>query len=222
MSTPHAPRTIAVTGYGKINIAPDEAHIQAGVQASATTARDVSAIANQAMNDILAALKERGVAEQSIQTSWFAIRPEYEHRDGTQHRIGHAATNTVAVTITALDTLGAILDAIIEAGGDHILINNISFAANASAMAQAEDRAQQAALADARRQAELIAQALGITLGAVLTVDAREVNAGGSSRPLRMPMMMAAGGRSTPIETGDLDVATNVEIVYEIATQAGG
>jgi uncharacterized protein len=217
MSIPHPTRTIAVTGYGKVSIAPDEAHIQAGVQASAATARDVSAIANQAMNEILSALKERGVPEQSIQTSRFGIRPEYEHRDGIQRRIGHAATNTVTVTITALDTLGAILDALVEAGGDHIAVNSITFAANASALAQARDQAQQSALADARRQAELMAQTLGVALGAVFTVDARENDPGGSVR--HAPMWMGgAGGRSTPIETGDLDVSASVEIVYEIST----
>ncbi len=217
MSTPHPTRTIAVTGYGKVSIAPDEARIQAGVQASAATAREVSVIANQAMNDILVALKERGVPEQSIQTSRFGIRPEYEHRDGAQRRIGHAATNTVTVTITALDTLGALLDAVVEAGGDHIAVNNITFSANETALVQAREQAQQAALTNARRQADLIVQTMGITLGAVLTVDAREGDTGGTVR--HTPIYFgAAGGRATPIETGDIDVTASVEIVYEIAT----
>lgn len=211
-------RTIAVTGHGKVSVTPDEAHIQIGVQAMATTAREASASANQAMNEVLTALKSSGVAEQAIQTGYFSIRPEFEHNDGRQRRIGHAAANTVNVTITALDTLGAILDAVVDAGGDNILINNVAFAASEPVARQAHTNARQAALIDARKQAELIAQTMGITLGAVLTITTS--NSTGIQPMQRGAQRMYAGAFNSgpaPIQVGEMDVTDSVQVVFAIA-----
>ena len=63
--------TIVVTGEGTAEMAPDMALIDLGVVKDAKTAREALDANNKAMADILAALKEAGIAERDLQTSGF-------------------------------------------------------------------------------------------------------------------------------------------------------
>lgn len=206
-------RTITVAGHGKISVTPDEARIQIGVQATAATAREASATANEAMNAVLQTLKDGGVTERAIHTGYFTIQPEYD-RQGTQQRIGHSASNTVNVTITALDTLGTILDAVIDAGGDNILINNIAFAASEPVLTQAQAQAQHTALTDARQQAEMIAQTMDVTLGVILMINAGDVP---SMQPMPRFALARMANAPTPVQAGEMDITASVQVIYAIA-----
>jgi uncharacterized protein len=212
-------RSITVIGHGNVRVEPDEAHIHVGVRAMAATARDVSIIANQAMNSILAALTSRSIDEKSIQTGWFTINPEYEFRDGVQHRVGHTANNTVIVTITDINSLGPILDDLIAAGGDHVQINQVTFDASDPVREQARLQAQQSALVDARNQAGLIAQTMDVALGKALTIRVSHTTPIHNGPPMQHMAMMArpmVPAPPTPIQPGEIELTERIEVIYEI------
>ena len=71
--------TIVVTGEGSAEIAPDMALIDLGVVKDAKTARESLDANNKAMAEILAALKDAGIAERDLQTSGFMINPQYQY-----------------------------------------------------------------------------------------------------------------------------------------------
>jgi uncharacterized protein YggE len=206
------PGTITVVGTGTASLPPDQARVDINVRATAPSAQEATRQGAEAMNAIIALLKGRGIADRDIQTGYFSISPEYEHRpEGAPRRVGHSATNSVTVIITDLSAIGGILDAVVDTGGDLITVNQLHLIA--SNPKDAQDSALRDALNDARRQARLIAQEMGLTLGAPLAIQPQ----GASLRPPG-PRMMAMARQPTysPIEAGEMEVTATLEVVFSI------
>jgi uncharacterized protein YggE len=208
LDRPEAQCTIHVQGYGTISKAPDHATIQIGVEATAVSAKTANAECAQTMQTVLAALKAQGVVDRNLQTSYIALSPNIRHAQDGPHHEGYTAVNTLTVTIAQLTTLGEILDIAVQAGGDSIRINNINLGfADTPAL---REEARIAALADARHQAEIIAREMGLTVGAPLNV---QMVPGAQPPPPRM-MAMARMASAPPIEVGEMDVATTIEVTF--------
>lgn len=210
------PRKITATGEGTVSVAPDEAHISAGIQVRAATAKEASAQGAEAMRRAIAALKAHEVPDKRIQTGYYAITPEYYQTETERRKVGYITTNTVVATITELDRVGAILDALVDAGGDDVTIQGVHLAARDTV--EAQSRARTAAVNDARAQAEQLARDLGVRLGLPLSVRQTNVSTGGGMpiRPMRAAYSMARGA-PTPIEAGEIDVSVEVEVVWAMA-----
>ena len=201
------PRTITVQGFGVINVPPDQARVLLGVQARSASAQEASAQNAQAMTVVLEALKALGIEGKYVQTHTFSLSPEFSHQpDGAASPKGYQATNNINVIITDIARVGSILDAAITAAGDHILIHQVEFVvSNLDAL---HERARIVALADARHQALVIAQEMGLRLGKAIKIQATH------APRLHQPAMRMAM-RSQPIEAGEMDVATTIEVVFE-------
>jgi uncharacterized protein len=208
---------ILVCGHGTANTHPDQARIEAGVEASASTAEGARSQAAQAMNAVLAALKSQGVADADVQTDYFAIEPEYDYASGGSPRIiGYSASNSVVVTVHAVDKTGNIVDAVTQAGGNEVLVNGIEFSTGDPS--QTLEQAQQNALANAHQEAEMAASAAGVTLGAPLSIQLNGCGATVTS-PLPSSLNSASGassGPSTPISPGQLEVTADVGVDYAV------
>jgi uncharacterized protein len=206
---------ISVCGHGTANSHPDQAEIQVGVQASATTAENARSQAAQAMNAVLAALKSQGVASDDIQTDYFAIEPEYNYSSGNPYVTGYTASNNVSVTIHAVTTVGAVVDAVTSAGGNDVVVNGIQFSTGDPSQTLAA--AQQSALANAHQQAEKAALAAGVTLGAPISIQLD--GCGTSSVVAALPSNAGSVDQNakTPIQPGQIEVTADVEVVYAIS-----
>jgi uncharacterized protein YggE len=206
---------IGVCGHGTARVRPDRAQIQVGVTARATTADQTRAQAAQAMSAVLAALKSNNVADQDVQTGSIVIAPDYSYTGGQPTLIGYVASNSVSVTIRAVDATGKIVDAVTQAGGNNVVVSGIQFSVGDPTpfLAQAE----QNAVTDAQRQAQQVARAAGVHLGAPLAIQI-----GGCGAPARVPFPLAGAnaaaqsGTPTPIQPGQVEVAADVGVVYTI------
>ena len=87
---------------------------------------------------------------------------------GSEQKLtGFSVSNRLNVKISDIGKTGAILDKLVAAGTTDI--GNVEYLhANSSALL---DQARQAAMADARRKAELYTAAAGLTLGVVAFVS---------------------------------------------------
>jgi uncharacterized protein YggE len=204
-------RTITVGGQGTVSGAPDRAMLSAGVTTLAPTAAQALAANARKMTGVFDALKKLGVPERSIQTSNFSVQPQYANAStGAPERItGYLVSNQVNVTLDDVKQLGAALDALVASGANQI--NSVSFAIkNADAL---ENKAREAAIADARNRAETYAKAAGAGIGAV-----QSINETGNSAP--MPMFSAkamfVADAATPTAAGELSVTANVSVTFEL------
>ena len=203
------PRVISLTGHGESRMAPDMAVVSAGVASEAATAAEALKANTEAMNKVMAALKSAGIAERDIQTSNFSVQPRYDYGNNSQPRLtGYVVSNTVTVSVRKMDSLGALLDQLVQSGSNQI--NGVSF--DVTDPQAALDEARKLALADATRKAKLYAEAAGVTLGPIMSVA--EGQRFEPPVPMRSKAMMAES--AVPVAAGEQVLAIDVNVVWEI------
>lgn len=195
--------TITVTGNGTVNATPDQASFDFGVQVNAGTAADAISKANQQVQAIIDALKNAGVASSDIQTSSISLWPQTSS-DG-QTITGYQASNDVTVT-SSIDKAGSLVDAATGAGANNVNGPNLSVGDQSTYYAQA----LKLAVADAKNQAQAIADASGLTLGGILHIT----NQSSTPTPIMYGLDKAAVGASTPIEAGSQQIQASVTVTY--------
>lgn len=200
---------IVVMGNAQLEATPDEATVRMGVVRQASNAQMAQEQASSAARDILAAIGRLGVPPQKIQTSRLTLTPNYR---GEPPRIAsYSASNIIAIELEGLDRVGPVIDAAFTAGANQL--EGVRFQLKNDTAVR--ERALQDAVKEARRKAEVIAEALGVRLAGVL-----EVSEGGVSILERGAPQGFAGVRAaadTPVSPGQLDVNANVTVKYRIA-----
>jgi len=73
VNMPNQQTGIWVNGVGKVTLAPDVAILQVGVQSQASTVAEAQGQAAEAMDKVMKALRDKGVASKDIQTRYFSI-----------------------------------------------------------------------------------------------------------------------------------------------------
>ena len=202
---------IYVSGTATIKATPDIATIQIGVQTFHKDVEEAVAKNNEDAEDIIAALRREGVAEKDIQTSRFNIYPQRDYVNNRPDRIiGFQVDNTVSATVRDLDTIGQVLQAAIDAGANNI--NGLNFSVDDPIPLRDEARAE--AIKDARRRADVMAEAAGIQVGKVISITE-------TSYPgpviARESYDKAAFAEDVPIQPGELELTLQVQVVFAIA-----
>lgn len=206
-----AQRTISVSGQGQATAPPDMATIHTGVVTQASTAGEALATNNQAMAKVMQVLKDRGIASKDIQTSNFNVGPEYRHdsRGREPQLVGYRVTNQVQVRVRNLPELGAVLDALVQAGSNQV--SGVSFGIDepGGVLNQARNRA----VKDARSRAELYAQAAGVAVGHVISISEQNLQ---GPRPQYFARAMADEASQVPVATGEQELQASVEVVFAL------
>jgi hypothetical protein len=205
-ATPSAASTITVTGNGTVNATPDQASFGFGVTTNgATAAEALSRNASQA-RAIIDALKKAGIGSSDIQTTQVSLWPQISS-NGTRIT-GYQASNSVQVK-AALGKSGSLVDAAVRAGANNVDGPSLDTADKSALYNQALKQA----LGEAKRKAQAIANATGLTLGAAL-----KVREGGTPTPIVYGEALSAKGTAVPIEAGTQKIQASVTVTYS----AGG
>ncbi len=201
-------RTVSTTGVAIVRSAPDEALVSLGVRTDADTAEEAMASNAERMNDVVAALLDAGIGEGDLATSYINLYPRWDN-SGTSVD-GFTAENQLTATLHDMDRVGAIIDRAVAAGAN--LTSGITF--RVSDDGDAADRALAEAVADARDKAELLAEAGGAGLGAVISIT--EVSSG-SQPPIYYEERAAVGGdASTMVLPPTLESQVSVSVVWSL------
>jgi uncharacterized protein YggE len=212
----HSPaETITVVGRGSVRVMPDVAMVSVGVETSAETVGEAVAQNEDLMTAILAALKEVGIAEEDVQTMNYSIQldryPEPTPRaepTAAETKPVYRVSNMVNVTVRDLESVGNVLDAVIEAGANNIW--GISFAVDDPTTAEGDARAK--AMEDAQARAASLAELSGVKLGPVMSVS-EVVGATQIAVPVAMERAAAGAG---PISPGMQEVSYQIQVTYFI------
>jgi uncharacterized protein YggE len=207
--TDSSTRTVQVTGMGKLQVVPDTAVIQLGVQTEGKTAQAALSQNSTEMRAIMDALEKAKVPSDNIQTQTVNLSPRYESNNATNSRtlVGFTASNIVEVRTTDLSSLGTLLDQAVTAGAN--TIENISFEVTNSE--KLTDQARQAAVEDARHKAEQLAKLTGATLGPVLKIQET------SNTPTPIVQQVAAPvAAAVPISPGSQNISVEVQVTWTL------
>ena len=206
------PRIISLSGHGEVRATPDIAYVTSGVVTQGATAAEALAANTKAMTDLFAALKDSGIEDRDVQTSNFSVQPRYDFSNNQAPKmVGYDVSNNVTVTLRKVDTLGALLDRMVQSGSNQI--SGISF--DVSKPDDAMDEARKLATEDATRKAKVYAKAMSIELGNVM-----QVSEGSAAQPpmpmVRSTMMKADAAPPVPMAAGEQTLAVDVNVIWEI------
>ncbi|GIX06161.1 MAG: SIMPL domain-containing protein [Candidatus Poribacteria bacterium] len=202
------PEGLLVVGTGKVTVQPDIAIVSVGVQTFHADAQQAVAENNAKVSAILDALRALGIAPGDLRTERFSVTPQMQYpREGPPQLVGFQVTNSVRATVRDVTQVGQVLQAAVDAGAN--LIHGIVF--DVSNREELVAEARRLAIADARTQAEEIAEEADISLGEPIRI--RETGGGG---PIPVFGLERAADAAVPVEPGTVDITVTVEILYEI------
>jgi uncharacterized protein len=208
-----ASRSLTVSGAGQVALKPDIAYIYIGVNTENESAADAVARNNADTQRLIDALKAQGVAADDLRTSNFSIWTNRPYgMDGQSGATTYVVDNTVYVTVRDLENLGNLLDVAVRSGAN--AIHSIQFDVADKSQAMSEARA--AAIEVARKQAEELAAAAGVSLGQVQTISFYD----STPYPIFEGKGVGGGGMaadvSVPINPGQMQLTVTVTVSYEI------
>jgi len=202
---------LTASGEGRSDARPDMATIVVGVSTQAVSARDALSENNARLGAVLAQLKAAGIEDRDLQTSGLSMGPMIDYSVRGKAKVtGYQVSNQLTVRVRALDNLGAILDQTVSDGANEFRGLNFGLAEPGPAV----DAARVAAVKDARRKAEMMAEAAGVKLGRVMSITEQMAHAPITLRS-RGDMMMAEAA-SVPVAEGEISYAVTVNMVWEL------
>jgi len=207
-------RWVEVTGEASVKAPPDFAMVTLGVTTTGKDAREAMSANASAVNALITAIKGEGVAAADIQTSELSITPTFSIPPQGSPKppaiIGYNVSDRVTVTARDLSRLGGLIDKAVAAGANSTY--GISFGENdPSALL---DKARPLAVADAKRKAEIYANAGGARVGRLMELSEQ---AGGQPVPFaRRAYAQSAGAAPTPIEAGEDRLTVTVTARFEL------
>lgn len=203
-------RTIEVSGSGEVSVQPDLGVIHVGVEAIDDDAEVAQSQVAENVSAVRAALTDLGIAEDQIRTTGYNLYRyvDREHRDGperTQYRVVHSLT----VEVSETDRVGEVLDAAVASGATHV--SGVQFRLAESTREELRLDALDAAMGDARSQADRIADSGDLTITGIGSVSTNDV-----SYP-RFPVEYARddlADAGTEIDVAPVSVTATVRVTY--------
>jgi uncharacterized protein YggE len=199
---------ISVVGEGRVTVSPDVARVIFGVETTNPSLSQAMSEASASMNRVLDRLVELGVSRDDIQTVNFSVSPVYEGRGEGQVLRGYRVSNAASATPRDFSQIGTIIDEVVAAGATRV--QSLSF--DSSRRAQLHDQAREEAMRNARAKATQLASLAGVSLGPVISIQESDL---GVPAPVRAAPM-AAAAEATPIEGGQLEIRTTVQVTWGI------
>jgi uncharacterized protein len=206
-------RWVEVSGEGVVSAAPDFARVTIGVTSAGRNAGEAMTANAKAANTLVSLIKAEGVAPADIQTSDVSISPTFSQSSPGQTSsptiTGYSVRNNVTVILRDISRLGVLLDKAVSAGANSIY--GIGFGhIDPSALL---DKARPLAVADARRKAEIYAEAGGAHIGRLVALTE-----GGGVEP-RVAFSRAYSGAAPappPIEAGEDRLTVTITARFEL------
>jgi hypothetical protein len=206
--------TLTLTGEGQVQARPDMAMINLGVVTEAKSAQEAVAQNAELMSQVLDKIKALGIPASDQQTVGFHISPvvdSQEHSPTYGKIVSYRVEDTLHVK-AAVALAGKVLDEAVGAGVN--VAGRLSFGLRDETASR--QRALQAAVRRAYADAEVLTQAMGVTMRGTSTV---EVFYGGI--PIITRSLLPAGRPTTPIEPGSLTISASVRMVINYDRPAG-
>lgn len=197
----------------QVEVEPDEVTISAGVRTEAMTAQEALSQNSAQMQRVIDRLRSLGIPERDIQTTRINLGARFDYNQSTRRQVfrGYEASNQVRVKLRETDSVGDVLDALVQAGANDIDGPNFSISDDTQPKAEARRRA----LDRARTMAMDYARVAGYSNVRVLKI---EESVSGSAREYSADAIVVTGSRiggAPPVQPGMVQTGVTVSVTYE-------
>ncbi|MEN8137324.1 MAG: SIMPL domain-containing protein [Bacteroidota bacterium] len=163
-------RTLAVQGNGEISVKPDVANINFMLSSVNMDFEEAVDELNKKINKLTKSLKRAGIKKEEIYSSNYTIKKEYQHDYQNREKtfIGYKVSHSITLQ-TSADTksVNKVFDALISSLKDVEL--TLSFGIKNTE--QIKNELIKKAIEDAKQKASLMAQASGVKLLKIQTIN---------------------------------------------------
>ena len=202
------PPQIIVTARGEVQVAPDRAKVQVGVETQAKTAALAANENNRKQAAILAAIKALGVPASAISTLNYNVMPVERYDDKARRSTidGYRVSNIVQVDTDKLEQAGGIIDAALSNGANRVA--GLDFLVKDAA--KAKDMALTKAIESAKRQAATAATAAGGQVTELLELIINDFEPPTPRAMMSVRVAAASEMAPTPLSEGTTTVTVSV------------
>ncbi len=212
-----------VQGTGSVTQKPDSATVSFTITKTANTLQDAQNQANTSTNTMVADVKKLGIAEKDIKTSNYNSYPNYDTSEkimplrtipsssGTAIT-GYTVSENVDITLSDISKANSVIDVLTKDSAENVSGPNLTF--SQSTQDSLTQKARLAAIADAKKKAEVLANAAGVRLGRITNVQ--EGNTPFQVQPLMLKTQdSAVGSAPTQIQPGENTITVSVTLSYQ-------
>lgn len=200
---------IHVAGRGEVLVEPDIAHFTLNVTRQGRDAAALKKEMDQITARVLKLTKSLKVARKDVTAALVQINPNYVRENNRQVIDGVTANRTISITLRDLDKLSGLMNDALEIG-----INNIGgVQLDTSKRVELEGQALDAAIEDAKQEAQRVAVGFGVRLLGVRNVH---VNGQHSVNPRMGRMAMASDSGGESFAPGQIEIQRDIQATFAI------
>lgn len=213
---------VYVEGSAEIEVEPDVMTFTLSIQKVDMDLAKAKADVDARSRLLIETCKKFGIKAEDIATTALAIRPEYDYKEQQRVLTGNHVSRQVDITLRDLKKYPAMMQALVDAN----ISETINTQLTVSDKKAIEDKAQTAAMADAKARAERLAKSQGKTVGEPYSISEfnnrgnerwelnpnRELMGSSAKTGVQFDAAMARGGE--PFEPGVMKLTAQVYVVY--------
>lgn len=206
-------RTLSVSGQGEVRSEPDRALVTLGVEARNPKMEAARGEVSRTVEAVLKLTRDLKIDPKYVHATRISIQPEYNWDGQARERtlLGYLVSRQVQVELRNLDQLGTLLEKAVDVGVNQVSDPQL----DASRKRELEREALAKAVEDARMNAEVVARAAGVKLGAARTIAAQSV---ASPQPIayRMAARAEAAGPEGTYQGGEITFNASVQVEFDL------
>ena len=204
--------SLTVQGNGVVYMDADQATITVGVRETADDVMAAQSSVNEKISAVIQALTELGIASEDMYTNSINIYPNYDYSSSDEQIVGYTAYNSISALTSDVANVGTYIDAAFAAGAN--TLDNVEF--SASDTDAASEQALKLAVEDATAKAQVLAEAAGMDVWYILSIqEGASYNYGNPT--IRYAEMSASDGAAgTQVIASQLQVSATVSMTFAI------
>lgn len=205
---------LTVSGSGETRVSADTAVISLGVSARNKDVLKAQQTVNETISAIRKNLIAQGVPEEHMNTEFINIYALYDYSGDQEQLAAYSANSTLAIRVTDMQSVGSLIDLAFASGAN--TLNGISF--SASDTEEAKNTAMKKAVENAKKKAEVLAEAAGLKITGIESMAENGVrsyeNNIGNVYAKGMETAESEEDAGTVVQSAKLVVSADVSITF--------
>ena len=112
-------RSVQVSGAAVVNVTPDRAQVQLGVQSNGTAPDEVQKANFQEIQKVISAVRSLGVEAKDIATDYYIVYPVYDDYNSLVIK-GYRIDNTVSITLRDVSLVDDVILIALKVGANEV------------------------------------------------------------------------------------------------------